>query len=145
MKHGLLSQAVLLPDDNEDELLALRKRYHQELRPSGELEELLTEKIITAAWRLRRVLAVEVDVFQVERHDLFGVEKSLGYAFGQAARGGDQFVKLSRYEVALERSLYRALEELRSLQHQRRAVTVATERKLTPADASPAEGEVPGE
>ncbi|MAG36161.1 MAG: hypothetical protein CL878_07950, partial [Dehalococcoidia bacterium] len=70
MKHGLLSQAVLLPDDNEDELLRLRKRYREELRPSGELEELLTEKIITAAWRLRRVLTVEVDVFQVERHDI---------------------------------------------------------------------------
>jgi hypothetical protein len=136
MKHGLLSQAVLLPDDNEDELLRLRKRYREELRPSGELEELLTEKIITAAWRLRRVLTVEVDVFQVERHDIFGAEKSVGYAFGQAARGGDQFVKLSRYEVALERSLYRALEELRSLQHRRGAVPVSTEREPTPADAS---------
>lgn len=43
-------------------------------------------------------------------------EYAIGMAFVREASGGDAFLKLARYETALERSLYRALLELQRLQ-----------------------------
>jgi hypothetical protein len=47
-------------------------------------------------------------------------EVLLGRAIDADAKAGDTFTKLARYERSLERSLLRALEELRQLQDRRR-------------------------
>jgi hypothetical protein len=47
-------------------------------------------------------------------------EVLLGRAIDADAKAGDAFTKLARYERSLERSLLRALEELRQLQDRRR-------------------------
>ena len=130
------------------------------LDPVGELEELLVERIVTCAWRLRRLGHVEASVFryQVFDHeaararaaadaltesvlDSLALEEivtdedghtaalqaadaakaardqeTLAIAFTQASVGSDTLAKLSRYEVAIERSLFRSLHELQRLQ-----------------------------
>ncbi len=55
---------------------------------------------------------------QVERTTkvLRGMSNSLGAAFIFDAENGGAFSKLSRYEAAIERSLYRALHELQRVQ-----------------------------
>src|SRR6267142_1394299 len=63
MKHGLLSSHVLLPDEEEAALVELGKRLRTHLQPVGELEVLLVDRMVTAAWRLRRLHAVETHVF----------------------------------------------------------------------------------
>jgi hypothetical protein len=45
---------------------------------------------------------------------------TLGQTFIRDADGANAFSKLSRYETAIERSLYRALHELQRLQAARR-------------------------
>ena len=62
LKHGLLSQQTLLPNEDEASLMQLSERLHSQLQPVGELESLLVERIVAAAWRLRRVLAVEAGI-----------------------------------------------------------------------------------
>jgi len=47
-------------------------------------------------------------------------EVLLGRAIDADAKEGDAFAKLARYERSLERSLFRALDELRRLQNRRR-------------------------
>ncbi|MDB4285531.1 hypothetical protein N9903_01340 [bacterium] len=125
LKHGLLSEKVLLPcDEDGKELEAFAARIRGALRPVGELEGLLSERVITAAWRLRRVLTIETEMFHDKSHTtrgVFGDEQSeecrgVGHAFVSAAHNEDSFSKLSRYEVTIERSLYRALHELQRLQ-----------------------------
>src|SRR5215468_6476875 len=64
MKHGLLSRQVRLPDEDEAALVELGKRLRAHLQPVGELEVLLVDRIVTAAWRLRRVLAIETSLFE---------------------------------------------------------------------------------
>ena len=49
---------------------------------------------------------------------------TLGLAFVRGANGADAFSKLSRYEAAIERSLYKALHELQRLQAARRGEAV---------------------
>jgi len=118
LKHGLLSQQTLLPNEDEASLMQLSARLHSQLQPVGELEGLLVERIVAAAWRLRRVLAVETGIYEEERFSYTGEERSLGLAF---MRDASTFSTLSRYETTIERGLFKALHELQRLQAARRA------------------------
>jgi len=116
-KHGLLNREALLPDEDGNALAAFSQSLRAELQPVGELESLLVDRIISASWRLRRVLRVEGEIFQEEREDLgniMAVGTRLGAAF--IRQGTRSFSCLSRYETAIERGLYRALHELQRLQ-----------------------------
>jgi hypothetical protein len=121
LKHGLMSRQVLLPDENKKDLEIFATKIRSVLAPIGEMELLLVDRIITAAWRLRRVLTVEAEVFAEERTPSFQYdgEKTKGEAFIHASNYSDAFSKLSRYEATIERSLYRALHELQRLQASR--------------------------
>jgi hypothetical protein len=66
LKHGLLSQDVLVPGEDEDVLEELSERFWNELQPVGEIEGLLVEQIIAAYWRLRRLRRVEAGIFAWE-------------------------------------------------------------------------------
>ena len=68
-KHGLLSQKVLLPGEDEAVLKELGERLRAELQPVGELESLLVERIVTAHWRMQRLERVEAGIFTF---DLYG-------------------------------------------------------------------------
>lgn len=63
LKHGILSKEVLVRSlvhgESKEELEALHLRFWEELEPSGPLEELLVDQIVTAHWRLRRALLAE--------------------------------------------------------------------------------------
>jgi len=171
LKHGLLSQEVLLPGEDEATLRELGERLRAELQPVGELENLLVDRIIAAHWRLRRLGRVEAGIFVWEHYEelveraqeeartykadqqlaelanLVGTTvtdeqkreeaisraqemkakqqdvetATLGRSFIRDANEANAFSKLSRYEAAIERSLYKALHELQRLQAARRA------------------------
>jgi hypothetical protein len=105
----------------------LDERLRAELRPEGEMEDLLVEQLVAAQWRLRRMRRVEAGVFDWESpsaarsaadslHSLSEGTTMLGLSFIRGANGANAFSKLSRYETAIWRSLYRALHELQRLQ-----------------------------
>jgi hypothetical protein len=121
LTHGLLSRQTLLPDEEKAVLVEFSERLRSQLQPVGDLEALLVDRIVAAAWRLRRVLPVEAAIYDEERVDYGGKERSLGWAFSRNATGQNAFSKLSRYESAIERGLYRALHELQRLQAARAA------------------------
>ena len=132
LKHGLLAQEVLLQEEDEEALRELDERLRAELRPEGEIEDLLVEQIVAAQWRLRRMRRVEAGVFDWEissaahsaadsLHPLPEGTLMLGLSFIRDANTANAFSKLSRYETAIERSLYKALHELQRLQAARRA------------------------
>jgi len=53
--HGLLSREVLLPGEDKDVLRELDERLRDGLQPVGDLENLLVDRIVCLAWRLRRL------------------------------------------------------------------------------------------
>jgi hypothetical protein len=63
LRHGLLSQALLLPGESADDLDELRRGLVEQLQPVGAFETLLVDRIVSCWWRLRRVLAAEGGVF----------------------------------------------------------------------------------
>jgi hypothetical protein len=105
-KHGILSRESLVKGESEADLVDFGKRLRAQLAPVGELEFLLVDRIVSTAWRLRRLVSVETM--------LFDKEQALDQAFGNYGR--EKMGALSRYEVTLERSLYKALHELQRLQ-----------------------------
>jgi hypothetical protein len=129
LKHGLLAEDVLLLGEDRDELRELSERLIAELRPEGELEDSLVEQIIAARWRLRRLRLVETGIFnrEISRATSGALAPThsqttmLGLSFIRDANGANAFSKLSRYEIPIERSFYRALHELQRLQAARHA------------------------
>jgi hypothetical protein len=116
LQHGLLSQHVCLPDEEEAALIALGKKLRHALQPVGELELVLVDRIVTALWRLRRVVTMETDVIEHYRN-LERMSQRAG-TLGEAMLHdhGDRFSRILRYEITYERSLYKALHELQRLQ-----------------------------
>lgn len=106
VKHGLLSRVSLVKGEREADLVDFGKRLRSQLAPAGELELLLVDRIVSTSWRLRRLVSVETI--------LFDRENDLGDVLNRPGR--DKISVLSRYEVTLERSLYKALHELQRLQ-----------------------------
>src|SRR5215212_2330967 len=172
LTHGLLSQEILLPTEDQEALRELDERLRNELQPAGELENLLLDRIIAAYWRLLRVGRVEAGIFAWERSEELaeraereaqGYESdeaedlgrilnititdekkhkealsrarrmrseqedetaTLGRTFARDADRANAFTKLSRYETAIERALYRALHELERRQAARGGAAV---------------------
>jgi hypothetical protein len=106
IKHGLLSRESLVRGESEADLVDFGKRIRAQLSPVGELELLLVDRVVSTAWRLRRLVSVETL--------LYDREDKLEDAFNSYGR--EKMAVLSRYEVTLERSLYKALHELQRLQ-----------------------------
>ena len=119
VQHGLLSRQAVIQGESEAELVELGKRLRGQLAPMGELELLLVDRIVSTAWRLRRAIALETMLFDTERGDSSAYYGALAYKGDR-----DKLQLLSRYELTLERSLFRALHELQRLQAERQGQPV---------------------
>jgi hypothetical protein len=65
-KHGFLSRESLVKGESETDLVDFGKRLRAQLAPVGELELLLVDRIVSTAWRLRRLVSVEAMLFNKE-------------------------------------------------------------------------------
>jgi len=92
--------------------LAIKVRSYE--KTIGDLARLPTHVTDTAAHSEARE-ALEQAGYERDRDEVL-----LGRAIDADAKEGDTFGKLARYERSVERSLYRALDELRQRQDRRR-------------------------
>jgi len=95
VKHGLLADAALLPDEDPADVRALRDAIHEQLEPQGELETMLADRVTSCLWRLRRVLKVEAGLFVKEQYE-------------EVARSARE--QASRYTVVTSEALEQLLE-----------------------------------
>lgn len=102
VSHGIFSRQVLVQGEDGGLLAALRDKLTDELKPQGELETVLVERIITGIWRLRRVLRSEKKLSS----------SSLDYRY----KSWQNFIQ---YETTIERQVYKAMHELERLQRAR--------------------------
>lgn len=118
-RHGLTSAQMLVPGELPADFESLAADLVSTLCPVGALEVMLVERVVIAAWRLRRVArfdAAQVShEIQIAKSTTLGTQQLMGVALARLAKSG-ALVILARYEVALERSLYRALHELERAQ-----------------------------
>jgi len=135
LKHGLLSKEVLLKGDSEN-FTQLGQRIMENLQPEGEIEILLTERIIANMWRLRRALEVETAIMEYEKFD--DSMADLDLLLNTSSNNEDQTRRkrtrlmivnsgvetVIRYETTIERGIYKALHELQRIQAARKGQPV---------------------
>ena len=120
LKHGILSQEVLLKGEDEAVLIGVGKKLRAELEPQMELELVLVDRITANVWRLRRVMQIEREMIDNDRFTTDWQdkpkEKTLGEALSEDFSNNDTYGKLIRYEASIERGIYKALHELQRIQ-----------------------------
>lgn len=114
-RHGILSAHVPVDDTERDLYLSFRESMQRELGPRGNMESFLVDRIISTAWRLRRIVHVEALMLQKAQETMYG-SKSYRDAF--EGRSSGNMAVLSRYERSLENALFRAMKEFRTLQQE---------------------------
>ncbi len=143
LKHGLASRAVLLPEEDPDAFHELLASLHIEHQPVGAHEEYLVRQMAVSQWRLDRLQRIEAGLlasrletirqYEADNQDEDDEEEAppepaweyqettrqLGAAFYDDSRAVDSFSKLNRYEAAIRRGFYKALELLRRAQARR--------------------------
>ncbi len=131
LKHGLLAQDLILPDEDAKLFLELLEALDAELQPADLLQQILLHEITSARWRLRPLLRVECGLFsdrlkEVRAADFSGerataqqkyhqTTRRLGQAFQRDICAADSFTTLTRYEATLQRAFYRAFDRFRAL------------------------------
>jgi hypothetical protein len=123
--HGLTAKELVLPGERKGDLVALREGLYADLRPEGELECLLADRVALAMWRLRRVIRFEAGFLENQVYDVMersGAEDSYGKVVSWGGGASlDKLKTLAGYETNIERGMYKALEQLRDLQAKRLA------------------------
>jgi hypothetical protein len=141
-RHGLTSKHLILPGEDAAEYDAHRDSLVREYAPATETECTLVEEVAAGAWRLARARRHETAILK----NLIGEfskdsDKSFANVFIEEPKHVD---RLYRYITTIERSYYRALNKLETLQKLRK-----TEEKETavvrawagsPRTAKPANG-----
>lgn len=99
LKHGLLSDKVLMENEKKREMEDLMQKVKEDLRPCSEIEILLVDRIVANFWRLRRAM-------KIEHQEVLSMTGGLMY----------ECDKFFHYETMLERGIYKALHELQRIQ-----------------------------
>lgn len=122
LKHGLLSSGGLMKDEDVYLSVSFGIALEEDLAPEGELERLLAGRIASCAWRLRRVQFLDRDMLFHMSYDRYtGKDTSIADSLMRSGASGIEALgKFNRYEVMIERSMYRAIHELQRLQAARR-------------------------
>jgi len=102
--HGLTARELVIRPDERQIYEDLIAAHRADLKPEGALQETVFAQLIAAAWNLRRVRILQCELFDGSLDPLADP--------GLDARCD----RLARYEQRFERTLYRAIAELRRLQ-----------------------------
>jgi hypothetical protein len=109
-KHGFTSHTLHVAEEDKQAFEALRAGLREDTRPEGALESEIFRRLLTHAWNLRRIESFESRV--LAETDPISDDPAPHAKLERCAR----------YRRDIERSFYRALNELRKLQTQRAAL-----------------------
>jgi len=134
--HGLTATHLIVGDESPDDFNALLQRLIEDHHPSGEQQEIQVKQIAENYWRLLRARRVETDTINRHATEIARRQSSKEYLIfldladegisrldpiaATFIRHGDELDRLRRYETAIERAYYRAINQLLKLQAIRR-------------------------
>jgi hypothetical protein len=129
VKHGLAGQTVVLPGEDLAAFEALRKRFFNETRPVGILEEQCVEMMTNKSWLLSRAAAMQTNLFalgQLKYAHRTEADDPRVHAAITAVHTLTEHInnldKLSRYEARHHKMYKDSLNQLRELQAERKEV-----------------------
>ena len=116
LKHGILSTKVPIDEEERSEYNLFAAQLSQVLAPTDEVQSLLADRIISSAWRLRRIIHVEALLLGRPLRSTWSMLEEVNYSEAFVGSNGQSMAILSKYERSLENALFRAMKELRDLQ-----------------------------
>jgi hypothetical protein len=155
VKHGLFAVETVIKGENREDFELFRQKLLDEFAPNGAVETMLAERIISIGWRLKRIVRIQDQVFDVmiekdepsplQKHLKAGLprimhddprgagpELVLGRAVISDFSNSRVLERLLMYERRLESSMKRTMDEL----HKRKLI-----RQLEQANKEIEEGE----
>jgi hypothetical protein len=117
--HGLAGRHVILPGEDPAEYDRLLAGLLAEYNPASPTERFLVDQMAQAQWKLDRITRMEQQIF--ERRIASGEAADPAAAWDQDCAGPNSLFKLGRYQAAAQRTWFKALATLRSLQSPGRA------------------------
>ncbi|MHC4118122.1 MAG: hypothetical protein ACYSWO_11510 [Planctomycetota bacterium] len=158
-KHGLFVKKAVVRDESQDEYDVHREALLADLRPMGEMEIILADRVINLSWRLIRaermqnqsidylgldeMARIRLNDFKQSYREAYGIRYDeleippdhmlLGRLASRDFTNYRVLEKMQLYERRIECSLHKTRGELQKLQAARKAEEKARE-KSTPAD-----------
>jgi len=132
LRHGLTAKTVVLDVEDPAEYQAFRSQVIQAFVPAPGVEQLLTEQLADALWRLKRAQRIETSAFDhylnTLKHEIFpddasardGLVNDIGLGVVIADEYAEPFQKMFRYVGAAERFYLRLQTQLLKIQAERR-------------------------
>src|SRR5712692_9798459 len=132
LRHGLTGHTIVLPTEDLAAYQTFTKRFFDDLKPIGILEEQLVQSLADTSWRLNRIPALENNLLALgfaEHSDRIVTEHPevhAALAIAEALREQTKaFSALSMHGQRLSRQFDRTLQQLRELQAERRSAEQA--------------------
>ena len=147
LKHGLTARTLLFSNDNHDEYEALLESYIQSLQPIDPVEMDLVVEMVNAKWQQRRLQKFETQLFDhemdEEREKLDEKYESYDETFEQThafrmLTHCPSLRMVHREASRLERTYYRALNNLLRLRKVRESSNRKIEKRTESQDRTPA-------
>ena len=110
LKTGIQAKSFVIRGEDPAELAELTAGYHRQFHPATPLERFLVDTLVSAEWQIRRLGQVEAKLWE---NSLDADTPDIGAAYDRRLQ---TFTRLHRRLEALERSYYRALRQLQTLQ-----------------------------
>jgi len=128
-RHGLAAASILLAGESDEHFQLLRADFIDQFQPRTAVETDLVDVLAIARWRLRRLLAMEAHLFDLElvrsqkqidaEFSEMEPDDRLAWVFQKLSGTGTSLPLLIRYEASLNRSYDKALKQLLLLQSTR--------------------------
>lgn len=129
LQHGLAAVEVVLPGEDAEAFADLRTALLTDLEPANHYEHGLAREVVCSYWRLLRLRGIEtamlshhIETRQRIAREIDGRELDPNQAVADAFMNEpyDSFKVYFRYDSAIERAYYRALQQLERSQAIRR-------------------------
>ena len=120
IRHGLLSQTVVLDGEDPEAFSTLLAAYVERFQPADRVELALVEDMAAANWRQHRSWAIEAEMMNQASAKLSSplAIKRITHGFTTLA-AGPELALMHRYETRQSRMFQRALSNLLALQKDR--------------------------
>src|SRR5215469_7289528 len=118
VRHGILTQTVVLEGESKDRFEELHAALIAEFQPRTTTEAALVETMAIARWRLLRVLAIQkagLDLEMAKQESQASPAYRAAIVFKNLADSSRLLDLLSRYEISFDRQFSRALSLLLKL------------------------------
>jgi hypothetical protein len=147
LQHGLAAQTVVLPHEDSLAYDDMRMSLYNQHEPATPEECMLVDQLAAAWWRTVRVRQIETDMLDLQIQTLNNAHPKKGkskrsdrQALAVRFVTGDEkdFRNFMRYDAAIERAFYRALNNLQKLQAARVRREAAAEPRPSQSRRAPA-------